>query len=643
MLRVHNPVYSFVIQELEQNKQKQLAEQKVPNKPFVLVNIPYIPPQVLLKDLQANQKLLSDPQIVAAKKYIKKDGKVSKSELKKHVDKTIGFSVAKIGNRYFAIYRGFQQNKELGSGSFGLVKLANDLETGEWCALKITKLQTQEEKNELQEWKGTFRGEELEQALEDKANLDKNEIAILDQLRQLKGNYKKDKWDGSTQSSIIMQWHPGVNLGTFTERGKTLPTVCWIDIIINTLKATQELHQTKVLSRDLKPKNIIYTPDRQIKLIDFGLSTMTSKDSLEIKEEVVLGTDNYMSPEIKSDNIYNEKTEVYALGMTFAEILQLTEGRYIKKLINKDHPNFISNTIIDNAIERENILNYLRKMLTDNPGVRPTIAEALVFFQTLRERKLDVLSKIMHNGYIHVQDYLTANDEDKQEMLKALALLDEVTLIDNQQRNVFEYIRVKNELAAADIFVVPQVVLYDSKSALPDILKNYSDDRAKNRAFIFNDSFISTFQRATAPLPQQLTNVSIQPIPLIQGSERTDYIHQIRNKRFIAPSPMHIRQICYALLKELKRLRIKYNNNNEILPRVQAIQNVLTDVIYHDLKKTLTYQSLYSMLIELQNKMQATRHFYSSVLSFFGIRSQAQSKEVIDNIITNIYQQTLTG
>jgi len=70
--------------------------------------------------------------------------------------------------------------------------------------------------------------------------------------------------------------------------------------------------------RDLKPANIFVAKDGTMKLADFGFS---KRRTLIEKENYNVGTPIYMPKESLTANIYNEKTDLWALGVTLYEMI----------------------------------------------------------------------------------------------------------------------------------------------------------------------------------------------------------------------------------------------------------------------------------------------------------------------------------
>ncbi|MEJ6480830.1 AAA family ATPase [Nostoc punctiforme UO1] len=92
--------------------------------------------------------------------------------------------------------------------------------------------------------------------------------------------------------------------------------------IVETLGA---IHTANIIHKDINPSNIVFNPKtQQLKIIDFGISTVLSREILTLKSPTILeGTLAYISPEQtgRMNRSLDYRTDFYSLGVTFYELL----------------------------------------------------------------------------------------------------------------------------------------------------------------------------------------------------------------------------------------------------------------------------------------------------------------------------------
>jgi serine/threonine protein kinase/formylglycine-generating enzyme required for sulfatase activity len=112
--------------------------------------------------------------------------------------------------------------------------------------------------------------------------------------------------------------------GPVTPSGKDLHAV--LRLIEQVARALHEAHEAQIVHRDVKPGNIIVTPEGQPVLLDFGVATMAQDGGIAVtRTGETPGTPQYMSPEQTSGNRVqlDRRTDVYSLGVTLYECLTL--------------------------------------------------------------------------------------------------------------------------------------------------------------------------------------------------------------------------------------------------------------------------------------------------------------------------------
>ena len=147
----------------------------------------------------------------------------------------------------------------------------------------------------------------------------------------------------------------------------------------------------KIVHRDIKPDNIMFTKDGRVKLADLGIAKKDDEEDNLTKTNVMMGTPAYLSPEqVENPKAVDIRSDIYSLGATFYEMLTgqvpypgKTSYDILRKIFSSPVPDPRS---VNPEIPQE-IAALTMKMLAKEPGKR---------FQT-PEQLLDALSKLIPN------------------------------------------------------------------------------------------------------------------------------------------------------------------------------------------------------------------------------------------------------
>ncbi|GAA3878976.1 hypothetical protein GCM10022381_21660 [Leifsonia kafniensis] len=124
--------------------------------------------------------------------------------------------------------------------------------------------------------------------------------------------------DGS--AFLVMELVPGEALSTVLEREHVLPTDKVLDIVAQTAAALHAAHAAGLVHRDIKPGNLLITPDGRVKITDFGIARIADQVPLTATGQV-MGTVQYLSPEQASGRPASPTTDIYSLGIVAYESL----------------------------------------------------------------------------------------------------------------------------------------------------------------------------------------------------------------------------------------------------------------------------------------------------------------------------------
>jgi len=188
----------------------------------------------------------------------------------------------------------------LGQGGMGAVYKARDIELDRLVALKLIRPDLASHPEILRRFK-----QELILARE---VTHRNVIRIFD-LGQAQGI-----------KFISMEYVEGRDLrGVIHEKGKLTPQEA-VPIVIQVAAALEAAHHAGVVHRDLKPQNIMVDKDGRVYVMDFGIARSLETPGMT-QTGALMGTPEYMSPEQAKGEKVDARSDLFALGIIFYEML----------------------------------------------------------------------------------------------------------------------------------------------------------------------------------------------------------------------------------------------------------------------------------------------------------------------------------
>ncbi|ROS58134.1 serine/threonine-protein kinase [Frigoribacterium sp. PhB160] len=178
---------------------------------------------------------------------------------------------------------------------------------------------------------------------------------------------------------LVMELVPGEAMSTVLERDRVLPTDKVLDIVAQTASALQAAHAAGLVHRDIKPGNLLVTPDGRVKITDFGIARIADQVPLTATGQV-MGTVQYLSPEQASGHPASPSTDIYSLGIVAYEALAgrrpftgESQVAIAMAQINEQPPDLPS-TVSEPV--RRLVLSCIAKKPADRPASASALAQA---------------------------------------------------------------------------------------------------------------------------------------------------------------------------------------------------------------------------------------------------------------------------
>ncbi|RNF03998.1 serine/threonine-protein kinase NEK1 [Trypanosoma rangeli] len=246
----------------------------------------------------------------------------------------------------------------LGEGSTGTAFKVTDAVTGKHYVLKQISLESIGDEEKLRA---------------------KKEILVMNGVDHPNIVRFRESFSGTNSVNIVME-HCASTLEELigrqqAEGGQPFPEDIIIEWMAELLCALAYLHSRSIVHRDLKTSNIFLTEKNHVKLGDFGVCTVLTSTS--VAAHSMIGTPLYFSPEVCEGEDYDQRSDMWSLGVVFYEMCTLRhpfEAQHLPGLIQQILTKAVTpfNTGLDARFEA-----IVRGMLNKDPRDRPTAQDLI--------------------------------------------------------------------------------------------------------------------------------------------------------------------------------------------------------------------------------------------------------------------------
>jgi serine/threonine-protein kinase len=207
---------------------------------------------------------------------------------------------------------------------------------------------------------------------------------------------------------IVMELVEGTDLKSYIRRKLILPIPEAISLMTQVSAGVGYAHRAGLVHCDLKPQNILISPDRVAKITDFGIARALTYVNPEEQSNIVWGSPQYFSPEQARGEMPTPSSDVYSLGIVLYEMVtgRLPFEAADSTLLGEQHiaatppPPRSLNPVIPPALER-----ILLKVLAKEPSARYRTADQF-------GRVLESFGNQPDDGELQIENRLSITEID---------------------------------------------------------------------------------------------------------------------------------------------------------------------------------------------------------------------------------------
>ncbi len=202
-----------------------------------------------------------------------------------------------MANRRLRHYEVFER---IGAGGMATVYRGRDTRTGTIVAIKVMHTHLAENQQYI---------ERFQREARTTMSVDSPHVVRILDLGQENSTY-----------FLVMEYVSGITVQQLIQERGALPLSQALDIAAQVADGLEAAHLHNIVHRDIKPQNMMITPDGVVKVMDFGIARAAEMTTMT-QTGLFMGSPHYASPEQAEGKRVDIRSDIYALGITLYQML----------------------------------------------------------------------------------------------------------------------------------------------------------------------------------------------------------------------------------------------------------------------------------------------------------------------------------